>query len=512
MASITYIDEAGSGRTGYFGEHKLSKLISSLLEPENPSEAFSKIARLIELLLLSNHIDEAYSLTCAVYKHFEPMTSASSPPLNANVMEYFWQTHPTHRHPLKDGEAPTESSQDAGAKMQRISMQQWHAYRECTRTGWMLEHCKLPEPEDPHAWRETDDAAMIAMCSRLLAKDKTPGEYPPQDQLREALSAAQKLYAQPQVPVTEWSFEWKGSDTVRRHSYLLYRRLVAEIAIRVGELQAAADILSVGLRLDGFNHSDGGQLDRYLFLPGIYEVLPILAAKGKEGNPFFIEENDAIVIVQEIIAALELRAREGRQWSLAPEKVGWEELLGRFAEAAWAVNRKEYENLGLDSADDILYPPASEEEIAAAEAKVGELPADFKEMVRIANGFEGGWHFLGGGIDGIDNIRIADEEFDDISYGFDDVKLKDEIYGKQMIEISPATECDGFRHFILPPATWQNGVDGDVEPGEYRYWQSTSWGCGSDVKQVSIREWVAACVEEFEEMVEEGRTMADYEQ
>jgi hypothetical protein len=34
----------------------------------------------------------------------------------------------------------------------------------------------------------------------------------------------------------------------------------------------------------------------------------------------------------------------------------------------------------------ILFPPASEEEIADAEEKVGVLPEDFKDMIGVANG------------------------------------------------------------------------------------------------------------------------------
>ena len=227
---------------------------------------------------------------------------------------------------------------------------------------------------------------MIAMCARLLAKDKNPGQYPSLEAMREALAAGKKLYAQPQVPITEWKFERNGSQTIMRHSSLLYRRLVVELAIRVGDLASATEVLSLGLRLDSFNTMDGGQLNRYLFIPGIYRVLPLLAERGKEGNPFFIEEDDAAAIVEQITVALNSRAREGRQWSLAADKVGWKELMDRLANAAWVVNRAEYERKGLTCAEDILYPPATEEAIAEAESRVGELPAEYKEMVRVSNG------------------------------------------------------------------------------------------------------------------------------
>lgn len=388
---VFYIDEAdhddNGGDNPYFRRHSLSSLTKSFLEPKDPSPAIRKTFRLAHLLLLSNHIDLAYSLICLLYKH----SSAIRPVENAynnRALESFWHAQPNYIRPEnapKTGK-PTTVEEDKA----RWETSQWNEYRECTRTGWMLEHCKLPEPDDPHIWRETDDAPLIAMCARLLAKDKTPNQYPPLHQLKEALAASEKLYAQPQVPITEWKHGWNGNDTVRRHSYLLYRRLVVELAIRVGELDTAARILSLGLTLDGFNSSDGGQLDRYLAVPGIYDVLPILAEKGKAGNPFFIDKNDADVMVREITKTVESRVEKGRQWSLAPEKVGWEELLNRLADAAWKVNRRDYRSLGLKKASQILHPPASEEEIQAAEKKVGELPADYKEMLRIA----GGWVIL----------------------------------------------------------------------------------------------------------------------
>ena len=121
-------------------------------------------------------------------------------------------------------------------------------------------------------------------------------------------------------------------------------------------------------------------------MPEIYAVLPLLAAKGQTGNPYFIEEAIAREIVQQITETIERRAKFGRQWSLAPERVGWKELLDRLANAAWIVNFKEYRKKGFTSAADILNPPASEEDIEVAEAEVGELPEDLKEMYRISEG------------------------------------------------------------------------------------------------------------------------------
>jgi hypothetical protein len=497
MASLTYVDDV-------FAQKSVSDVTFSLVDSESPTDALDQAARIAQLLLLSNHIDHAYALLCALHKHqatIEPRPESDVWRLKSQVFGYFWHTHPELSRP---GEAVQYHNS--------LENQQWNEYRETTRTGWMLEHCSLPEPEDPHVWRETDDPAMIAMCSRLLAKNKNPGEYPPQEQMREALEAAKKLYAQPQVPITEWKHKWEGSRSVRRHSYLLYRRLVVELAIRVGELQTAADILSMGLTIDGFNSMDGGQLDRYLYLPGIYDVLPLLASKGKAGNPYYIEEPDAAAMVAEITAALESRAENGRQWSLAPEKVGWRELLDRLAKGAWIVNQKAYREMGLESAVDVLHKPASEKKIAAAEQEFGELPADFKEMVRIANGFYGGWHFLEGGIEGIKNMDWAEDDLDNYESDLANGMFAADIDEIKYIQLSPAVECDGFRHNLIPPATWRRCFDDgrEFKEGEYCYWHTASWRCEAP-SWPSVRDWVASLVEQVERQVKDKETVDDDE-
>jgi hypothetical protein len=361
--------------TGYPTQYPLSLLLSSYLEPVDPTPAIQQSLRLVHLLLLSNYQSLANELGHVLYKHTEsiiPPESSSPLKYSSLALENFWLTHPEHPRPEKINAWSIEGLEKA----------QWHRYRECTRTGWMLEHCCLPEPASPHIWRETEEPATLAMCCRLLAKDKTEGQYASKENMKEALEAAKKLYAQPQIQIKEWKYE-RGAP--KRHSYLLYRRLVVEIALRVGELETAAEVLALALRVDGFNDSNGGSLDEYLMLPGIWDVLPLLAKRGKEGNPYFIEEGNAVVMVKDVIRMLELRVREGRQWSLAPEKVGWEELLRRLAEGAWKVNPREYKRMGVKRPEDILFKPATEE-IVAVENRFGKLPADFKEMILVANG------------------------------------------------------------------------------------------------------------------------------
>ncbi|KAF5252716.1 hypothetical protein FANTH_2343 [Fusarium anthophilum] len=512
MSLLTYIDQPDPGEEGWFIQHKISDLmISLLLESKDASDSLRRVKRLIELLLLSNHIDKAYTLICALYEYHtlilgpSALSNQDACQLSSRPFDNFWDANPTYHNPFRGSNESTDVASD---RKERLERQQWYEYRECTRTGWMLEHCSLPEPEDVHIWRKTDDEPTIAMCARLLAKNKIPGQYPTRENMEEALAAAKKLYAQPQVPITEWEHKWNGHQTVRRHSYLLYRRLVVELAIRLGKFDTAAEILSLGLRLDGFNDIDGGQLERYLFLPGIFKVLPLLAQSKKEGNPFYIEADDADNMIEQLIAALKMRAQHGRQWSLAPERVSWKELLDRLARAAWIVNRKEYQELGLTCAEDILYSPATEEEISEAEAKVGELPSDFKDMVRVANGFQGGWHFLNGGINGLDDIDLADDDVENYTWFLGD--LDQDIYSK-VVALSPATECDGFMHFMISTAYWRNPENsyGEIfSGGEYPYWQWASWQAG-ETSWHSFREWVATEVEHLEKMVRKGKTLDD---
>ncbi|KAJ5982350.1 hypothetical protein N7451_012450 [Penicillium sp. IBT 35674x] len=458
----------------------LPRLIKSYIDPENPSTGIRGIFRLSELLLLSNHITEAHKIICAVYnladtdKYFEK----SYTPL---VFEVFWHAH---RGTLT---RPTNARISERPET-RVPREQWGKYRECTRTGWMLGHYDLAEPEEPSSvWRQRDDPAMLAMCARLLAKSLASGTYPPLERMREALEVAQKLYALPEPPYNR-----------PRHAYLLHWRLPIELAIRLGELQTAADLMSQWLHIDGFK----GFLWEYLIIPGIYDVVPLLG--GKKRNPLFITKEDAQVMVQEITAALELRAREGRQWELAESRVSWRELLDRLTQGAWKTRPKEYRYLGAKSAEDILYDPATEAEIEAAENKVGELPADFKEMVRIANGFMGGHHLFGGGIAGIQYIRLSVEDEDQsaaesMAEGLG-IKVSD-----GMITLEPGVECDGFSHYLVPPAVWKKrfGGESEIQNGEYCYCHWAPW-TGGPMLWRSIRDYVADCVEEVEGMLEKG--------
>ncbi|KAJ5795023.1 hypothetical protein N7457_001622 [Penicillium paradoxum] len=483
----------------------LPRLIKSYIDKEDPSCAIHHMLYLAERLLLSNHLTEGHLIASAVFRLIEDFeTTAKGERLDhhiyvPNTFETFWYLHKS-TFPRPQRVPPWCPIPSEGW----LAKEQWEKYRECTRTGWMLEHLGLAEPKNPLSiWRETDDPAMLAMCARLLAKTTTPGTYPPENLAREALGAAQKLYSIPEVLNGE---SGKKPDDKRKHSLLVYPRLAIELAIRVGELQTAADILGQELRRD--ESKAGNSVTGFLMVPGIYDVLPLLARGGKENNPFFIPKEDAVVMTREITAVLELRAEHGRQWELDPSKVGWRELLDRLSEGAWKAHNKECRAMGWKGPKDLLFEPATEKEIAETEERFGELPADLKEMVRLSNGFKGGWHFFEGGMTGIRGMTTDGPGYTDIAYDHYDDVLGDYTTLGKLIEIPTATTNDGFDHFIILPGAWKKAMElsgQDVKEGEYQYWQWTGWWACDICPWDSVRDYVADCVERVEERIEKGQ-------
>lgn len=124
-------------------------------------------------------------------------------------------------------------------------------------------------------------------------------------------------------------------------------------------------------------------------------------------------------------------------------------------------------------------------------------------MVLTHTRFKGGWHFLNGGLAGIDEIYLGNaDEVEQYMFSFGD--QDPEIYSK-VITIPPATDCDEFEHFMISPAHWRGSIDGQTfGPGEYPYWHFASWSPGDDIWQ-SLRDWIASEVEGAEMMVKKGR-------
>jgi len=86
---------------------------------------------------------------------------------------------------------------------------------------------------------------------------------------------------------------------------------------------------------------------------------------------------------------------------------------------------------------------------------------------------------------------------------------QDGILSEVMLELEPGNECDGFQHYIMPPKTWKENIVGrEVRDGEYQYWNAASWQGGIN-RYDSVRDWVAYCVEEVEDMAARGE-VADH--
>ena len=80
---------------------------------------------------------------------------------------------------------------------------------------------------------------------------------------------------------------------------------------------------------------------------------------------------------------------------------------------------------------------------------------------------------------------------------------QDGNFTDRMIELEPGSECDLFRHYIIPPGVWKSVVGREVKDGEYQYWHWAPWQVGIGAWD-SVRDWVASCVEKVEGMVERG--------
>lgn len=101
------------------------------------------------------------------------------------------------------------------------------------------------------------------------------------------------------------------------------------------------------------------------------------------------------------------------------------------------------------------------------------------------------------------------QQLGDIHYanelGVDSVSL-------EMIQLQPGSECDGFRHYLVTPSSWKETMEDageEAAEGEYRYWHWAFWQ-GEIQPWDSVRDFVAYCVEEVEEMREKGEE-GDYD-
>jgi hypothetical protein len=112
---------------------------------------------------------------------------------------------------------------------------------------------------------------------------------------------------------------------------------------------------------------------------------------------------------------------------------------------------------------------------------------------------------------GIKHIQLTGTSMlESVDMDFYDKGLKqDEEYSGKMIELVAVSECDGFCHYIIPPAMWKDNVEEgrEVKDGEYQYWTYASWN-GPAIWD-SVRDSIAHHVEYVEDMVEKGEREDD---
>lgn len=96
-----------------------------------------------------------------------------------------------------------------------------------------------------------------------------------------------------------------------------------------------------------------------------------------------------------------------------------------------------------------------------------------------------------------------------------DLNLPADIYQAEMdvesvMELRTGSDCDCFRHYIVPPADYRRLAHDhdDYREGEYRYCYTSSW-MGQIIWHKSVRDWVALSVEELERQIQDGNSDLD---
>lgn len=362
----------------------LSKFTRAFLEEQNPTEdIIFETARLSYQILFSNNSLEFDELMKAMvtfdnewartHRKYEPMGLT----ILGGVAEIFYDDHPEIARPTNVADA--DSFQESYIKgtlqsCRSVNIPEYYAER-------LIEQYKGKiswDYEDFHQWRDTDDPIVMSYCFSKLMSATVAGSPPGIENAREALEVALKLYEQPQP-----DYRKRGDAGIIVHSNLIARENALKVALYLDETQTALEILKLSKQVDTLN-GQWVKTDAYLKVPGIHKVLALLAAEGLVANRHYVDRETAKVFVEGLKEAMEARIAKGQYVPLA--KASWKELLNRLAQAAWTVNKKNYQKHGLNSFREILFPPATKEEIAEAEKLVGKLPNDFKELVRVANG------------------------------------------------------------------------------------------------------------------------------
>ncbi|KFY02163.1 hypothetical protein V490_00593 [Pseudogymnoascus sp. VKM F-3557] len=394
-----------------------------------------------------------------------------------------------------------------------------HPYHHYSVQLWSndLRSAPIPEDYDIHQWKDSQDWRIHSLCAKLLCKPAGGTYVPTRDNLEEAFEALDKMFAVT-PPGSEFGVLTQDIYTVRVYFVL---------ALYFDHREKARDLMRIVMKTDGQPHV-GHLLDS----PALYEFLA-------ENDDLLIKSNDDAEMERAkhvISVALNSRAEQGIKLPLHDVPIS--ELLRRFSEAVFFTNNKDYLENGINKPEKILRPPLTEEEVAEVEEKLGEpLPPDLKELVLVADGFKGGWHFAGGGWGGIKNSwkeRASDHE---IYLGYmPEPQLRTEMATRDDGSAYPVTtfthnitvqgstndwgdvwgsdgvmENDGFLHLICPPTTWkkiQAAMGNEIEDGVYAYLNYAAWSGGGKIYP-SVRAMIAELTMKSERLAAVGLTESE---
>lgn len=412
-----------------------------------------------------------------------------------SVLELLWR----HLFPRPD-HVPWEkwSDDELGKAAKEHDVQNMEFWNSHAEVDWLTKppfNAKVAEEYDVHQWKGSDDAATHAVCARLLCKP-VDGAIPSHAAMEESLDCMDQLLAKV-APL---------ADNVPHH-HIVSGKTYFILAVHLGKMDKAVHMLKRACQADSF------ELHNLVTVPAFYNTL----SQQPDGTVIHPLLSDKYMddIGKKLVQAIKSRAENGLQEPL--HGVSWHDLLTRFANAAFIVNHENYLEQGITSAAGILLPPATPSQIAEVEARTGPLPADLKDMVLIANGFKGGYHFAAGGFAGI-SLLMAEplNESHEIQLGIDPpprqslletqtlpdgttrtvfrntVEFPGSGTGRNwgnVLTYSAGEESDFFEHLICPPATWAKVRGGKAREGEYRLVLYTNWGHHEEWK--GVRDWLA---------------------
>jgi hypothetical protein len=500
--------------------HHLLDLQAKILEADDLLGLWQEILVLSFILFFSGHRDEAiqvlegYFDVCPVERRGNTLFWSSTSVAVEEIKALEMLLHFAPRQPRNYPWIPLSDSRLREPRFD-IAKPEFFQLDNWTNTEWIpstdygerLDTRPIDENYDGSRWQDSDDPWTHAICARVLCHE------PSTEAVEEAFGAVDKLFTilpkrkNPRNANDEWP-----------HSHIFPVKIYFLLAVGLNKRGTARKILQRALRTDEFT------LQELLEVPAAYEIFLDPELQGV-AVPTIISVKEGARAASVLTDAFEKRLKDGQQEPL--QGIEWPELLRRFSEAAFKVHGDAYEEVEdeeIEKPSDILLPPITAEALAEIEQKLGPLPQDLKDMVLVANGFKGGWHFAGGGWAGVDKLRLEYPSEYEIYLGVEPptersietitnpdgttrqvMKHIVSFTGKPSgVEWGPVYACwgavenDGFNHILCPHETWKKIKGGNVRDGEYRVIHYAHWTAGPQGEYNSMRHWIASMTAEME--------------